>query len=78
LKRPDSTEELNELSKFIDYAKSEGITKLTSRITDLKRVMAFLLDSCLLPQEDLDLNSQVLLWPYEIGPIFDRNEEVLA
>ena len=39
--------------------------------------MAYLLDVHLFPQEDIDLNTRVLLWPHEIGPIFDINEEVI-
>ena len=40
--------------------------------------MAYLLDMFLFPQDDIDLNTQVVLWPYEIGPVFDHNEELTA
>ena len=76
LKKPDTTEELNEIAKFIDEAKSTGITHLNNQITELKKSMGFLLEAHLFPSEDIDLNSKVLLWPHEIGPIFDKNEEV--
>jgi hypothetical protein len=64
--------------KFIDHAKTTGVVKLNSEITDLKKAMAYLLDTHLFPQEDIDLNTQVLLWPENIGPIFDKNEELTA
>ena len=62
--------------KFIDQAKTIGTVVLGNIIKDLKKSMAYLLDTHLFPQEDIDLNTKVLLWPYEIGPIFDKNEEV--
>ncbi len=78
LKRPETTEELNDMAKFIDVAKTEGIMKLNSRIEEVQRQMGFLLDSHIFPQEDLDLNTKVLLWPQDIGPIFDHNDELTA
>lgn len=76
LKRPDTTEELNEMAKFIDIAKTTGIVQLREQIEELKKSMSFLLDIHLFPHEDIELNTRVLLWPSEIGPIFDKNEEV--
>lgn len=64
--------------KFIELAKAEGIVVLGTKIRELQRSMGFLLDNYLFEQKDLDLNSRVLLWPHEIGPIFDRNEELTA
>jgi hypothetical protein len=77
LKRPETTEELNEMVKFIDVSKTTTIVQLETQIKELKQAMAYLLDSHLFPKEDIDLNSQVILWPQEIGPIFDQNEEVI-
>lgn len=77
LKKPDTTQELNETAKFIDQAKSTGIVQLGQKIRELQRSMAYLLDTHLFAQEDIDLNTRVLLWPHEIGPIFDFNEEVI-
>lgn len=64
------------MAKFIDIAKSTGIVQLGEQIKELKKSMAFLLDIYLFPHEDIELNTRVLLWPHEIGPIFDQNEEV--
>ena len=77
-KRPETTEEMNEMIKFIDQAKTVGIVALRATITDLLRSMNYLLDAYLFPAEDIELNSRVLLWPQEIGPIFDINEELTA
>lgn len=62
--------------KFIDHAKTTGIVNLGTQIKDLKKAMAYLLDTHLFPHEDIELNTRVLLWPHDIGPIFDKNEEV--
>lgn len=78
LKKPETTQELNEVIAFIDKAKSITTVKLGNEIKELKRAMAYLLEAYLFPQEDIDLNTQVVLWPYEIGPIFDQNEEVCS
>ena len=40
--------------------------------------MQYLLDVYIFPQEDLTLNSEVLLWPQTINPIYERNDEVSA
>lgn len=66
------------MAKFIDIAKTTGIVELGERIKELKKSMAYLLETHLFPAEDIELNTQVLLWPHEIGPIFDINEELTA
>lgn len=78
MKRPETTEELNEMAKFIDIAKTTGIVELGERIKELKKSMAYLLDTHIFPPEDIELNTRVLLWPHDIGPIFDFNEELTA
>ena len=40
--------------------------------------MQYLLDAYIFDPEDLQLNREVLLWPQQINPIFDKNEEVSA
>lgn len=38
--------------------------------------MSYFLDVFLFSQEDLALNSAILMWPSKINPIFDENDEV--
>lgn len=38
--------------------------------------MSYFLDVFLFPQEDLNLNAAVLMWPTKINPVFDENDEV--
>jgi dynein heavy chain len=64
--------------KFIEKAKNEGIIVLAERIKEAQRQMGFLLENFLFQQEDIDLNTKVLLWPSDIGPVFDANEELTA
>jgi len=38
--------------------------------------MEYLLEEYLFSDEDIRLNADTLLWPRNIGPIFDTNDEV--
>ena len=40
--------------------------------------MEFLLEEYFFSEEDIQLNANTLLWPRNIGPIFDINDEVTA
>ncbi|XP_039627270.1 dynein heavy chain 12, axonemal [Polypterus senegalus] len=77
LKQPDSTEEMMEIIAYVDRVKRVDIRELNGRITESHRRLNYLVDVHLFSQEDLKLNSTVLLWPEKINPIFDRNEEVI-
>uniref|UniRef100_A0A8C4T2P1 Dynein axonemal heavy chain 12 n=1 Tax=Erpetoichthys calabaricus TaxID=27687 RepID=A0A8C4T2P1_ERPCA len=77
LKQPDSTEEMMEIIAYVDRVKRVDIRALNERITESHRRLNYLVDVHLFSQEDLKLNSTVLLWPEKINPIFDRNEEVI-
>lgn len=39
--------------------------------------MEYLLEEYLFSDEDIHLNAETLLWPRNIGPIFDTNDEVM-
>ena len=38
--------------------------------------MQYLLDVYIFEDEDLHLNSEVLLWPQKINPVYDQNDDV--
>lgn len=38
--------------------------------------MQWLLETYIFSAEDLDLNSEVLMWPRNINPVFDANDDV--
>jgi hypothetical protein len=40
--------------------------------------MEYLLEEYLFSDEDIRLNADTLLWPRNIGPIFDTNDEVIS
>ncbi len=40
--------------------------------------LTFLLDYALLPEEDLELNSQTFQWPARIDPIFEISQHKLV
>ena len=39
--------------------------------------MEYLLEEYLFSDEDIRLNAETLLWPRNIGPVFDTNDEVM-
>ena len=76
LAKPATTAELNDIIKYIDNAKGEKSLKLAERIKEVQRQMEYLLEEYLFPEEDIHKNAETLLWPRNIGPIFDINDEV--
>lgn len=75
--KPESTEDLNELAKFIETTKETTLTDLENQIKELRREMAYILQIHLFDKEDIDLNTRTVLWPIEIIPVFDKNEELI-
>ncbi|CAF3583418.1 unnamed protein product [Rotaria sordida] len=75
LSKPATTAELNDIIKYIDNAKGEKSLHLTERIKEVQRQMEYLLDEYFFSEEDIRLNADTLLWPRNIGPIFDTNDE---
>ncbi|XP_070246928.1 dynein axonemal heavy chain 12 isoform X4 [Myotis yumanensis] len=77
LKIPETTEEMMDLIAYVEKARTIRMQDLISRIQESKRRMNYFLDVFIFPQEDLALNSAVLLWPWKIYPIFDENDEII-
>lgn len=61
----------------MELAKSTGLTQLEIKIKELLNAISYLLEVHIFPKEDINLNARTLLWPTEIQPIFEKNEEVL-
>ncbi|XP_073448349.1 dynein axonemal heavy chain 12 [Aquarana catesbeiana] len=77
LKVPETTEDVIAEIEFVEEAKTKGIIALKSRISECQRRMNYLLDVFLFSPKDLALNSTVLLWPKNINPVFDKNDELI-
>nr|DBA18657.1 TPA: hypothetical protein GDO54_016881 [Pyxicephalus adspersus] len=77
LKVPETTEDVIAEIEYVEEAKTKGIVMLKSRISECQRRMNYLLDVFLFSSEDLALNSTVLLWPRNINPVFDKNDELI-
>uniref|UniRef100_A0A8C0PMX6 Dynein axonemal heavy chain 12 n=1 Tax=Canis lupus familiaris TaxID=9615 RepID=A0A8C0PMX6_CANLF len=77
LKVPGTTEEMMDLIAYVEKSRTIGIQELALRIKESKRRMSYFLDVFLFSQEDLALNSAVLMWPWKINPIFDENDELM-
>lgn len=76
LKHPETSEELIDMITFVEHARTQGMVQLNERITQSKDRLAYLIDVFLFTPEDIALNCEVLTWPKNINPVFDKNEEV--
>lgn len=76
LKLPETSEELMDMMKFTQEARTSGMVKLNERIKESKDRLAYLIDVYMFPAEDIELNCEVLTWPNRISPVFDENDEV--
>ena len=77
LKDPENSEELMDMISFVESARSMGMINLNERIKESFNRMQYLLDVYFFSPEDLTLNSRVLLWPSEIDPVFDKNDDLV-
>ncbi|XP_073425921.1 dynein axonemal heavy chain 12 [Dendrobates tinctorius] len=77
LKVPETTEDVIEEIAFVEQAKNKSLVELKSRIAECQRRMNYLLDVHLFLPEDIALNSTVLLWPKNINPVFDENDQLI-
>ena len=76
LKVPEESSEMVEMIAYIEKARIGGIQALNARIHESKKKMNYLLDIYFFSQDHIDLNCTVLMWPKNIKPVFDENDEV--
>ena len=76
MKEPETTAELMDMVAFVTEARDSGMRKLATLIKESRERMQYMLDTFIFPEDEIDLNSEVLLWPSRINPIFDENDEV--
>ncbi|XP_038668758.1 dynein heavy chain 12, axonemal [Scyliorhinus canicula] len=74
---PESTKEMLDVIDYVNEAKSKGVAALNERINELRRRLDYLFDVYIFNPPDLDLHATVLLWPKNIIPIFDENDELV-
>ncbi|ESO02212.1 hypothetical protein HELRODRAFT_65497 [Helobdella robusta] len=77
LKVPDDLKELTEMQKFIEHVRTVEIFKLNQMTKAAFEQIKFLLDHYLFSEEDIALNSLVPVWPANINPVFDANDEII-
>ena len=76
MKEPETSEELIDMISFVEKARTTGMVELNERISQSKDRLAYLIDVFLFAPEDITLNCEVLTWPKNINPVFEKNEEV--
>jgi dynein heavy chain len=75
MKSTNDTEELVELLKYSEQAKSKDIVSLKDEIIKGKKRLDFLLNYAILSEDDIKLNGTTLTWPTRIMPIFDLSKK---
>ncbi|TPX59932.1 hypothetical protein PhCBS80983_g02164 [Powellomyces hirtus] len=75
MKAPADTEELVELMKYVDNAKTKDVVALRDEITRGKKRLDFLLTYALMSEEDIKLNGVTFTWPGRIMPIFELSKK---
>ncbi|KAJ1562895.1 Dynein heavy chain 7, axonemal, partial [Nowakowskiella sp. JEL0078] len=75
MKLPGDTEELVDLMKFTETAKTKDIIALKDEITRGKKRLDFLLNYAFLSEEDVKLNGVTFTWPSRILPIFELSKK---
>jgi dynein heavy chain len=75
MKLPASTEELVDLMKYVEKAKTTDINVLKDDITKGKKRLDFLLQYAFLSDEDIKLNGVTFTWPSRILPIFELSKK---
>ncbi|OAJ37962.1 hypothetical protein BDEG_21931 [Batrachochytrium dendrobatidis JEL423] len=75
MKVPSDTEELVELIKYVENAKTKDIVALKEEIHKGKRRLDFLLTYAFMSEEDIKLNGVTFTWPTRILPIFELSKK---
>uniref|UniRef100_A0A8C5R657 Dynein axonemal heavy chain 12 n=1 Tax=Leptobrachium leishanense TaxID=445787 RepID=A0A8C5R657_9ANUR len=76
LKVPVTTEDVIEEIEFVEQVKTKRLVELKAQIAVSTR-MNYLLDVYIFTPEDLSLNATALMWPQNINPVFDKNDELI-
>eukprot|EP00842_Homolaphlyctis_polyrhiza_P004869 jgi/Hompol1/5383/HPOL_004407-RA len=75
MKVPNDTEELVELMKYVENAKTRDIVVLREDINKGKKRLDFLLTYAFMSEEDIKLNGVTFTWPTRILPIFELSKK---
>lgn len=75
MKTPNDTQELVELMKYVENAKTKDVFILREEINRGKKRLDFLLTYAFLTEEDIKLNGVTFTWPSRIMPIFDLSKK---
>ncbi|XP_030623788.1 dynein heavy chain 12, axonemal [Chanos chanos] len=73
----NTTEDMTNMTAFIEHAKTKGIEELNSKIMEIQQRLSYLFDVHIFDAEDLELNSTVFMWPQKIHPVFELNAELM-
>jgi dynein heavy chain len=78
MKTPQDTEELVELTKYVEEVKDREIAMLRDEITRGTRRLDLLLNYAFLSEDEIKLNGVTFTWPQRILPILDLSRKRMA
>uniref|UniRef100_A0A5K3F991 DHC_N2 domain-containing protein n=1 Tax=Mesocestoides corti TaxID=53468 RepID=A0A5K3F991_MESCO len=73
---PQSSEELVELSAYMEEARCQGMVRMEQKIQWTREYLTYLLDVYEFTPEDIHINGQVITWKARINPEFDANDKL--
>ncbi|KAJ3091162.1 Dynein heavy chain 7, axonemal [Quaeritorhiza haematococci] len=74
---PTTVEEMVNLQKYADKAKTVEMKALEESVEEAKRRLNFLITFFELKKEDYEQNTQLFSWPTKIMPVFSEAEQIL-
>ena len=76
LKVPDDSREMMELIAFMESARTELVRDLWENVQESLKRLSYLLDVHTFSPSEIDVNQTTLMWPSQLSPVFEQNEEV--
>ena len=75
MKVPNETQELVELTKYLDHVRQVELVRLQEEMTESRRRLEFLIDYSLLSEDDMKLNAATFTWITRIMPVLDLSKK---
>ena len=76
LKEPEDSREMIDLIAFMETARTELVGDLWERVQDSLKRLSYLLDVHSFSSSDMEVNRSTLMWPSQLSPVFEQNEQV--
>ena len=76
LKEPDDSREMMDLIAFMETARTELVRDLWESVQDSLKRLSYLIDVHSFSPGEMEANNTTLMWPNQLSPVFEQNEQV--